>query len=124
MDLGHLPSEELLTAIQGIPRRTMNVVTGTGNQMRGQLGELIGYLDLKARYDRIIPLGTIVDFMCIKFPQGDDPGKVDFIDIKTGSSARLSGDQRQLQKLIENKDINFIKVHIKATNVQDISGTD
>ena len=61
--------------------------------------------------DRLIVAGDIVDYIGIRFPIGDIPGAIDFIDIKTGKSASLSSDQRKLRDLIEKSaDIFSFKV--------------
>ena len=73
------------------------------------------WLKLNADYDRIIPLGNIVDFICIKLPKDGKEGHIDFVDIKTGGSAKLSKDQVGLKRLIEEKKIKFIKYKIEAT---------
>lgn len=100
--------------IVALPNKVLQSITASANTHKGSLGELIGYLQLHASYDRMIPLGNIVDFVCIKFP-GEGDGHIDFIDIKTGNSARLSKDQRALQKLIEDKKINFVKLKVETT---------
>jgi hypothetical protein len=104
-------------AIKGIPTKVLQSIQSSTNTKKGALGELIGYIQLEAEYDRIIPLGNIVDFMCIKFPKQlpdgiIDMGQVDFVDIKTGKSSRLSKDQRELQKLIKDKRVNFVKLKV------------
>lgn len=111
-------------AIKAIPTKVLQSIQSSTNTRKGALGELIGYIELEAEYDRIIPLGNIVDFMCIKFPEisktgmrtdGTIPeGRIDFVDIKTGKSARLSKDQRMLQQLIKDKKINFVKVTVNT----------
>lgn len=115
------PMEE---AIKQIPNKVLQSIQSSVNTKKGALGELIGYIELEAQYDRIIPLGNIVDFMCIKFPDISktgmnkdgviEEGRVDFVDIKTGKSSRLSKDQRMLQQLIKNKKINFVKMTVNT----------
>ena len=101
-------------AIAEIPDRVLKSITSSANVKKGALGELVGYLELKASYDRIIPLGNIVDFIGIKFRGPDGEGHIDFIDIKTGKSARLSKDQKALQQLIMDKHIKFVKVKVES----------
>lgn len=101
-------SEQLKT----LPEQITQSITGTGNTHKGKLGELIGYLQIKSQYDRIIPLGTIIDFLAIKFPDENTSGYIDLIDVKTGSAARLSSDQRKLKELIESKSFNFKTIKI------------
>jgi len=100
--------------ISEIPGKVLKSITSSTNVKKGALGELVGYLELKAKYDRIIPLGNIVDFIGIKFNSEDEIGHLDFIDVKTGKSARLSKDQKSLQDLIVNKNINFIKIKVES----------
>ena len=95
-----------------LPEKVLQSVTGSSNTYKGKYGELIGYLSLKAEYDRVVPLGGIVDFIGIKFEDGETVGSVDFIDVKSGKSARLSPDQRKLKKLVDNNKFNFRTIKI------------
>lgn len=95
-----------------LPNRVVQSVSGTANNAKGKLSELIGYISLSAGYDKVIPFHDITDFVCIRFPKGDDPGSIDFVDIKNGKSAKLSPDQYRLKKIIEQKHIKFIKIQI------------
>lgn len=107
--------EKSLTGeMKKIPDFVLQSLTGTANAEKGKLGELIGYLTLKAEYDKIIPLGGIVDFMGIKFPSkdGTSKGHIDFIDIKTGKGARLTPDQRKLKKLLDANSVNFRTIKV------------
>ena len=104
-----------------LPNKVLQSITSSANVHKGSLGELIGYIQLHASYDRLIPLGNIVDFVCIKFPTDNEEGHVDFIDIKTGKSARLNKDQKALQTLIKEKKINFIKLKVETTSDENKS---
>ncbi len=95
-----------------LPAAVLKALDGSLNGHKGKIGELIGYITLKAKYDRVIPLGSIVDFMGIRFPEGDDPGCVHFIDIKTGPNARLSKDQRHLKTLLTKGSVTFVTMNI------------
>lgn len=113
--------DNLQNAIDALPSRILNSITGTTNNKKGNLGEMVGYLKLHADYDRLIPLGNIADFLCIRLPTDTDPGTVDFVDIKTGN-AKLSKDQIQLRNLIKDKKVNFIKFTVEVSNPnEDIS---
>ena len=116
-------------AIKALPNKVLQSIQSSTNTKKGALGELIGYIQLEAEYDRIIPLGNIVDFMCITFPKNlpdgtIDMGQVDFVDIKTGKSARLSKEQKMLQQLIIDKKINFVKLAVNTQTSETISKTD
>jgi len=106
--------EALNKTIAEIPDKVLKSITSSANVKKGALGELVGYLELKASYDRIIPLGNIVDFIGIKFDDPEEKGYIDFIDVKTGKSARLSKDQKALQQLVLDKRINFVKVKVES----------
>ena len=106
--------EHLEKIITEVPEKVLKSVTSSANVKKGALGELVGYVEMKASYDRIIPLGNIVDFIGIKFGCLEEEGHIDFIDVKTGKSARLSKDQKALQQLILDKRINFVKVKVES----------
>jgi len=105
---------ELEKIVSEVPEKVLKSITSSSNVKKGALGELIGYVELKANYDRIIPLGNIVDFIGIKFDKETEEGYIDFIDVKTGKSARLSKDQKALQQLVTDKKINFVKVKVES----------
>ena len=110
-------SSKLTTEMKGIPETVLTSISNSSNTHKGKLGELIGYLSLKAEYDRIIPLGSIVDFIALNLPKDGIPGNMTFIDVKTGKSARLSPDQRALKKIIEGGNIKFIKLDVDSIDV-------
>lgn len=96
--------------------KVLETIKGSANNLKGDLGELVGLIQLKAEYDMVMPFNGIVDFIALRFPKGDDPGVLVFIDIKTGK-ARLSKDQRNLKALIDNHRIEFKKVSISTENL-------
>ena len=104
--------ESLEHRISDVPGKVLQSIQASNSTHKGALGELIGYLQLRAEYDRIIPVGNIVDFICIKFSTDTDKGYIDFVDIKAGPHASLSKDQRSLKSLIAEKNVNFVKVTI------------
>jgi predicted Holliday junction resolvase-like endonuclease len=103
--------------IQGVPQKVLESITGSVSNQKGKLAELIAYLSLKSSYDRIIPLSNIVDFIVITFPTETDSGKLIFIDIKNGKSARLSDDQKALKKIIESGNVEFLKLNVTTDSV-------
>ncbi len=106
-------SEVLKTSLGKLPEFILNTLTGSANTHKGKLGELIGFLSIKAQYDRIIPLGNITDFIGIKLPTATNTGIIEFIDIKTGNQARLNKEQRLFKQLIINKQIGFKTIRIE-----------
>lgn len=105
-------TSQIKSELEQLPDDILRTLTGSANTHKGKLGELIGYITLKAEYDKIIPLGTIVDFMAIRFGTESQQGTVDFLDIKTGDNARLNKDQRALKNLIAEKKIRFRTIKI------------
>lgn len=108
--------DKLTKEVNRLPDIILNSITGLTNTHKGKLGELIGYIHLKAEYDRIIPLGNITDFLCIKF-SGDKPGYIHFVDIKTGKNARLNSDQKMFKELLDNKLIEFKTIRIEDVEI-------
>lgn len=100
---------------QRIPGKVLQSVQGSVNANKGVLGELITVLKLRAEYDRIIPVSDIVDFICIKLPNDTHPGSVDFVEVKSGKAKRLTTEQKQLQKLLLDKKVQFVKVEVETT---------
>lgn len=113
----YVDTEGLERRMKDIPNKVLQSIQGSINTHKGALGELIGYLELRGRYDRIIPIGNIVDFICIRFPTELEEGTVDFVDVKTGGASRLSKDQRSLQNLISEKKIGFVKLKVTDSKI-------
>jgi len=111
-------------AVKAIPNKVLKSIQSSVNTKKGALGELIGYIELEAQYDRVIPLGNITDFLCIKLPSDTEEGHIDFVDIKTGKYARLSKEQKALQQLIIDKKINFVKLSISTQTSETLDKTD
>jgi|688.fasta_scaffold657440_1 predicted Holliday junction resolvase-like endonuclease len=107
----------LMKSIQELPVKTLNTIQGSANTTTGKLGELIKFIELQRAYDRIFPVGDIIDFIGIRFPNGDDKGAIDLIEIKTGDKAVLNTDQKKLRDMIaSSKDtINFKVVKVEIT---------
>ncbi len=104
-----------------IPTKVLESITSSGNNYKGKLAELIGYMKLNAQYDKVISFGDITDFIGIRFATNTDKGSIDFIDIKNGPHAKLTKDQSKFKKLIEDKRINFVKVRVDTQIPKDSS---
>lgn len=100
-----------------IPAKTLNTIQGSINTTTGKIGELIKFIELQRTYDRLIPVGDIVDFIGISFPVGDSPGVMDFIEVKTGDKAVLSPDQKKFKLMFGEKKapISFKVVRVDIT---------
>lgn len=104
--------QEIRKDMAKLPGKVLDSVTSSGNNQKGRLGELIGYLKLNAEYDKVIAFGDITDFIGIRFEKPGCAGSIDFIDIKNGPHAKLTKDQSRFKKLIEAKRINFVKLKV------------
>ena len=106
---------ESAAALSSMPSRILRTLQGSVNTTTGKLGELVKFIELQRVYDRLIPVGNIVDFIGVSFPSDESSGRVDFIDVKTGKRAVLSKEQKILKKLIEEGLISFnvVKVEIE-----------
>ena len=104
--------ERIERAIGSVPESVLRSVKGSVSDMKGHMGELISYVQVRSQYDRLIVLGDICDFIGIKFPKDSNPGHIHFIDIKAGKFARLSKDQIKLKKIIEKGDFEFQKISV------------
>ncbi len=111
--------ERRLTSLSGtlekMPTTVLRTLQGSVNSTSGKLGELVQFIELQRAYDRLIPVGNIVDFVAVKFPTADSPGVVHFIDVKTGKRAVLSKDQKRLKGIIDSKLVEFHTVKMEVT---------
>ena len=69
----------LIQAVESLPNKVLQTIIGSSNNQKGALGELIGYINLRASYDSIIPLSDIVDFVGIKLPSDKKNCHINFI---------------------------------------------
>lgn len=115
--------QQVHRALDALPNKVLQSIVSKNNNLKGEVGELIGFMQLQAAYDRVIPLGNIVDFIGIKLPREGQDGTIDFIDIKTGK-AKLSKDQVQMRKLVEEKKIRFIKMKVETNAEAGHDGAD
>lgn len=107
----------LAKTLHETPAKTLATIQGSVNNTVGKMGEMMQLIELQKTYDRLIVVGDIIDFIGVKFEEEDSPGSIDFIDIKTGKSAALSGDQRKLRDLIASASgkVNFKVVKVQIT---------
>lgn len=107
--------DNLINIISEIPHKVLESITSSSNNQKGRLGELIGYLHLNSRYDRLIALRDITDFLAIRFPKDGKAGSIDFIDVKNGPNARLTKDQVSLKNLIKDGKVNFYSFKVDTS---------
>ena len=112
----HLDLTSINDDIRQLPTKILHVVQGSTANIKGAVAEHISYLKLASKYDRLIPLGSIVDFIGINFDSArtKEDGRVDFIDIKTGKYSRLTQEQAKLKRLILGGRVAFLKVKVST----------
>ena len=98
--------------IDEIPTKVLNAVRGANNKLVGEFGEFAAHLLIRQEYDKVIYLGDVCDFVGFKYPTATTPGRIEFIEIKTGN-AKLSTNQKKLKSLVNG--INL--TDSKKTNV-------
>jgi predicted Holliday junction resolvase-like endonuclease len=103
-----------IASLDVLPTKVLRTIQGSVNSTTGKMGELVKFIELQRMYDRLIPVGSIVDFIGVSFPADDKPGTVAFIDVKTGKRAVLSKEQKILKNLIDKKLITFNVVKVEV----------
>lgn len=111
--------DDLIDVVSEMPQKVLESITSSANRQKGQLGELIGYLNLNSKYDKLLALRDITDFLAIRFSKNGVEGSVDFIDVKNGPNARLTKDQLQLRDLIKNGKVNFYSFKVETNSNSD-----
>lgn len=89
--------------LKDLPLKTLRTIQGSVSNTTGKIGEMMQMIELQRSYDRLIVLNDISDFLGIKFPEGDDPGHIDFVEIKTGDRAALSADQKKFRDMVQGE---------------------
>lgn len=108
----------LYQEIQALPARVLATIQGSINPQKGKVAELLTYAELRYDYDKIIPLGSPVDFIGIK--HGD---KIDFIEVKSGGAV-LSDDEKEVRKLIASGKVNFRLITVKESAAEAVGRLD
>lgn len=108
-------SDALKKELASVPGKVLQALKSSTSNIRGSMAEHISFLKLSADYDRLIPVGSVIDFIGIKFDSKKESfdGYIDFIDIKTGKS-RLTADQMKVKRLAEGGRTRFVKVKVNT----------
>ncbi len=104
---------DLYVGLQTLPQKVLQVVQGSINPQKGRMAELLTYAELRYDYDRIIPLGWPIDFIGIK-----NHDRIDFIEVKSGQTAVLTEEEKQIKNLINSGKINFRLIKITEDEIQ------
>ncbi len=103
---------ELYQQVQVLPTKVLQVIQGSINPQKGKMAELLTYAELRYDYDRIIPLGWPIDFIGIKNNE-----RIDFIEVKSGTSFRLTDEENHIKTLIEKGDIYFRLIKVTEDEI-------
>jgi predicted Holliday junction resolvase-like endonuclease len=108
-------NEQLKKELAQLPNKLLQALKSSTSNIRGAMAEHISFLKLSSDYDRLIPIGNVVDFIGIKFDTKKESfdGHIDFIDIKTGKS-RLTQDQMKVKRLADGGRTRFVKIKINT----------
>lgn len=107
--------ENVRKELAALPNKVLQALKSSTSNIRGAMAEHISFLKLSSDYDRLIPIGNVVDFIGIKFDTKKESfdGHIDFIDIKTGKS-RLTQDQMRVKRLADSGRTRFVKIKINT----------
>ena len=103
---------DLYKGVQDLPARVLQTIQGSINPQKGKMAELLTYAELRYDYDRIIPLGWPIDFIGIK--NGE---RIDFIEVKSGSFANLTDEEKHIKNLVQNGQIHFRLIRVTEDEV-------
>jgi predicted Holliday junction resolvase-like endonuclease len=102
----------LHTMLEDLPRDVLASITRSQSARSGKLNELLATLEL-AKYDRLIYLGSPIDFIGIDYSRG-----IDFIEVKSGR-AQFSEDEIKLKDLVELKMVNYVPLSVRRINIAE-----
>lgn len=103
---------DLYRQVEGLPLRVLQTIQGSINPQKGKMAELLTYAELRYDYDRIIPLGWPIDFIGIKNNE-----RIDFIEVKSGTAATLTDEEKHIKNLIARGLINFRLIKVTEDEV-------
>ena len=104
---------DLYRGIQDLPARVLQTIQGSINPQKGKMAELLTYAELRYDYDRIIPLGWPIDFIGIK-----NNMRIDFIEVKSGTTHLLTDEVKHIKNLIAAGRVNFRLIKVTEDEIQ------
>ena len=113
--LDNIPQDfiDLYQQVNNLPLRVLQTIQGSINPQKGKMAELLTYAELRYDYDRIIPLGWPIDFIGIK-----NNDRIDFIEVKSGTSALLTEEEKHVKNLIANGRVSFRMIKVTEDEIQ------
>ncbi len=103
---------DLYKQVDNLPLRVLQTIQGSINPQKGKMAELLTYAELRYDYDRIIPLGWPIDFIGIK-----NNDRIDFIEVKSGTSHILTDEEKHIKSLIEAGRISFRLIKVSEDEI-------
>lgn len=103
---------DLYRRVDGLPARILQTIQGSINPQKGKMAELLTYAELRYDYDRIIPLGWPIDFIGVK-----NNDRIDFIEVKSGTSGLLTEEEKHIKTLIAQGRVHFRLIKISEDEI-------
>ncbi len=103
---------DLYRQVDGLPSKVLQTIQGSINPQKGKMAELLTYAELRYDYDRIIPLGWPIDFIGVK-----NNDRIDFIEVKSGTSAVLTEEEKHIKNLIAQGRVHFRLIKVTEDEV-------
>lgn len=103
---------DLYKQVDNLPVRILQTIQGSINPQKGKMAELLTYAELRYDYDRIIPLGWPIDFIGIKNNE-----RIDFIEVKSGSTHILTEEEKHIKNLIADGKVQFRLIKVSEDEI-------
>jgi hypothetical protein len=103
---------DLYQQVEKLPLRVLQTIQGSINPQKGKMAELLTYAELRYDYDRIIPLGWPIDFIGIKNNE-----RIDFIEVKSGTTHILTDEEKHIKNLITDGRVHFRLIKVSEDEV-------
>ncbi len=103
---------DLYKQVDNLPLKVLQTIQGSINPQKGKMAELLTYAELRYDYDRIIPLGWPIDFIGIKNNE-----RIDFIEVKSGTAAILTDEEKHIKNLILHNRVNFRLIKVTEDEI-------
>ena len=110
---------DLYKQVEGLPTRILQTIQGSINPQKGKMAELLTYAELRYDYDRIIPLGWPIDFIGIKNNE-----RIDFIEVKSGTTHILTDEEKHIKNLIQHGRVNFRLIKVSEEDIHRFVSAD
>lgn len=103
---------DLYRQVDNLPLKVLQTIQGSINPQKGKMAELLTYAELRYDYDRIIPLGWPIDFIGVK-----NNDRIDFIEVKSGTTHVLTDEEKHIKNLISQGRVNFRLIKVSEDEI-------